>query len=170
MNQGPAKPENFQEVRSKMKTLESILIKHPFFENLEDTYLKLITGCAANVKFDAGQFIYRHGEEANEFYILREGKVALEVCPPGKELVTVQTVNEGEILGWEWLEDPFRWHFDAQATEMTRAIVLDGKCLRGKCEKDTNLGYELLKRLLPVIGRTMEATRLQLVDVYGKEE
>ncbi|MBT3183840.1 MAG: cyclic nucleotide-binding domain-containing protein [Nitrospina sp.] len=153
-----------------MKTLESVLIKHPFFENLEDSYLNLMTGCAKNIKFDAGQFIYRQDEEANQFYIIRQGKVALEICPPGKTPVTVQTVNEGEILGWAWLVPPYRWRFDARATELTRAIALDGKCLRKKCEEDKNLGYELLKRLLPVIGRTMEATRLQLVDVYGKRD
>lgn len=153
-----------------MKTLESVLIKHPFFENLDEPHLKLVTGCATNVKFEAGQFIYRHGEEANQFYIIRQGKVALEICPPGKSQMTVQTVNEGEILGWAWLVPPYRWHFDAQATELTRAIALDGKCLREKCEEDKVLGYELLKRLLPVIGKTMEATRLQLVDVYGNRD
>jgi CRP-like cAMP-binding protein len=153
-----------------MKTLETILIKHPFFENLDESYLNLVTGCAANVKFDAGQFIYKHNEDADQFYIIRQGKVALEICPPGKTAVTVQTVSEGDILGWAWLVPPYRWHYDAQAMEMTRAIALDGKCLRNKCEKDNNLGYELLKRLLPVMGKSMEAARLQLADIYGKKD
>jgi CRP/FNR family cyclic AMP-dependent transcriptional regulator len=153
-----------------MKTLEPILRKHPFFENLDEIYLKLVTGCATNIKFNAGQFIYKHNEDADQFYIIRQGKVALEVCPPGKPPVTVQTISEGEILGWAWLVPPYRWHYDAQAIEMTRAIALDGKCLRNKCEKDNNLGYELLKRLLPVMGKSMEAARLQLVDMYGKRD
>ena len=150
-----------------MKTLESVLIKHPFFENLDKPYLELVTGCAKNVKFEAGQFICQHDDEANQFYIIRHGKVALEICPPGKAPVTVQTVSEGEILGWAWLVPPYRWHLDAHAIELTRAIALDGQCLRKKCEEDKNLGYELLKRLLPAIGRSMEATRLQLLDIYG---
>ncbi|MGV7221958.1 MAG: cyclic nucleotide-binding domain-containing protein [Nitrospinales bacterium] len=153
-----------------MKTLEPVLRKHPFFENLDEIYLKLVTGCAANVKFNSGEFIYKHNEDADQFYIIRQGKVALEVCPPGKSPVTVQTISDGEILGWAWLVPPYRWHYDAQAIEMTRAIALDGKCLRNKCEKDNNLGYELLKRLLPVMGKSMEAARLQLVDMYGKRD
>jgi len=96
--------------------------------------------------------------------------VALEICPPGKAPVTVQTVSEGEILGWAWLVPPYRWHLDAHAIELTRAIALDGQCLRKKCEEDKNLGYELLKRLLPAIGRSMEATRLQLLDIYGARD
>jgi CRP/FNR family transcriptional regulator, cyclic AMP receptor protein len=153
-----------------MKSLESILAHHPFFENLEAKYLALVTGCASNVRFEAGEFIYRQDEEANSFYIIREGKVALEVCPPEKNPITVQTVSDGEILGWAWLVPPYHWQFDAQAVELTRAIVLDGKCLRTKCGEDHTLGYELLSRLLPVIGQTMEATRLQLLDIYGSND
>lgn len=150
-----------------MKSLESILASHPFFEKLKPEYRALITGCASNVRFEAGQFVYRQDEEANSFYLIREGKVALEVCPPGKKPTTVQTVSDGEILGWAWLVPPYHWQFDAQAVELTRAIVLDGRCLRTKCGEDHNLGYELLSRLLPVVGKTMEATRLQLLDIYG---
>lgn len=153
-----------------MKSLESILGNHPFFKGLEPEYLALITGCASNVRFEAGQFIYRQDEEANSFYIIRAGKVALEVCPPGKKPITVQTVSDGEILGWAWLIPPYHWQFDAQAVELTRAIALDGRCLRTKCGEDHTLGYELLSRLLPVVGQTMEATRLQLLDVYGNND
>jgi len=153
-----------------MKSLESIIAKHPFFENLDEKYMELVTGCASNVRFESSEFICRHNEEANNFYIIREGKVALEVCPPGKPPITVQTVSDGEILGWAWIVPPFHWQFDAQAVELTRAIVLDGKCLRKKCGEDPVFGYEILSRLLPVIGKSMEATQMQLLDIYGMND
>ena len=152
-----------------MRSLESIIANHPFFENLEKTYLNQVTGCASNVRFEAGNFIHRHREEANNFYIIRQGKVALDICPPGKKPVTVLTVSEGEILGWAWLVPPYQWHFDVQALELTRAIAFDGKCLRNKCQEDHGLGYELLSRLVPIVGRAMDAAHLQLMDVYGKD-
>ena len=65
-----------------METLERILAEHPFFEALEPDYLKLLTGCASNVRFDAGQYIFRRGEAANQFYLLRHGRVALEIFAP----------------------------------------------------------------------------------------
>lgn len=150
-----------------MKTLESVLAHHPFFEDLKPEYLELITGCASNVRFEAGEFIHRQHEEANQFYIIRQGKVALELCPPGREPITLQTVTDGEILGWAWLVPPYQWHCDAQVLELTRAIALDGKCLRNKCQEDHSLGYDLLSRLLPIIGQRMEATQIQLLDIYG---
>ena len=44
---------------------------------------------------------------------------------------------------------------------------LDGKCLREKCEQNHDLGYELLKRFSQIIDSRLEATRFQLLDVYG---
>lgn len=150
-----------------METLEPILAEHPFFKGLDRHYIELIVGCSSNVRFDAGKSVFRAGEEANEFYLVRHGKVALEVYVPGQGPITIETVGEGEILGWSWLIPPYHWRFDARAVDLTRAIALDGKCLRNKCEKDHDLGYELLKRFADIIVQRLEATRLQLLDVYN---
>jgi len=150
-----------------MRTIESILDEHPFFKGFEQRYLQMIVGCASNVRFNSGQFIFREGEEANQFYILRHGKVALEIFTPDRGSIIIQTISEGDVLGWAWLFPPYRWHFDARAIDLTRAIALDGKCLRAKCEEDPNLGYELVKRVANIIMQRLQATRLQLLDVYG---
>ena len=107
------------------------------------------------------------GEDASRFYIIPEGKVALETVGPRPEPVTIQTVEAGEVLGWSWLFPPYRWHFSARVVEQTRAIALDGVCLRTKGEADHNLGYELVKRVAQVMMERLQATRLQLLDIYG---
>ncbi|HMD98469.1 MAG TPA: cyclic nucleotide-binding domain-containing protein [Terriglobia bacterium] len=149
-----------------METLERILIEHPFFAGMKQEHMELLVGCASNVRFDAGQFILREGQEANNFYLLRQGKVALDVYAPERGGITIQTLGAGDILGWSWLVPPFRWRFDARAVELTRAIALDGKCLRQKCENDCCLGYELMKRFSQVMVDHLTATRLQLLNVY----
>ncbi len=146
-----------------METLRGILTEHPFLSGLEDRHLDLLVGCASNVRFDAGEFILREGEEANQFYLIRHGKVALEVSPPGRRPIIVLTLGEAEVLGWSWLVPPYRWKFDARAIELTRAIALDGKCLRKKSEEDHDFGYELLKRFAHIIEKRLEATRMQLL-------
>jgi CRP/FNR family transcriptional regulator, cyclic AMP receptor protein len=149
-----------------METLRPILAGHPFFRDLEERHLELIVGCASNVRFDAGDFVFRQGEEANEFYLIREGMVALEMFVTGRGPVTVQTMGEGEVLGWSWLVPPYRWMFDAHATELTRAIALDGKCLRNKSEQDHDLGYQLLKRFTTIVQENLDAARLQILNIY----
>ena len=149
-----------------METLEPILAKHPFLKGLEPEHLKILVGCASNVRFNAGQFLAHEGEEANEFYMIREGKVAVQIQGAERGPIIVQTIGEGEVLGWSWLIPPYRWRFDVKALELTRAIALDGKCLRTKSEEDHDLGYELLRRFAGIIVERLEAARLQLLDVY----
>jgi CRP-like cAMP-binding protein len=150
-----------------METLAPILTRHPFFQGLEPRHIELLVGCASNVRFPAGEFLFRAGEPANQFFLVREGRVALEIAPPGASPHTVQTVGSGDVLGWSWLIPPYHWKFDARAVDETRALALDGQCLRTKCEEDHDLGYELLKRFAQIMEERLQATRLQLLDVYG---
>ena len=61
------------------------------------------------------------------------------------------------MVGWSWLFPPYRWHFDARALDMVRAVAFDGACLRGKCDDDHTLGYELLGRFAPVMLERLQA-------------
>lgn len=150
-----------------MKTLEPVLANHAFFRDLPPEYLPILLGCASNAVFEAGVYIFREGGAADNFYLIREGKVALEAAAAGQNPLTVQTLSGGEVLGWSWLVPPFRWCFDARAVETTRVAALDGKCLRRKCEDEPRLGYELLKRFAGVIVARLQASRMQALDVYG---
>lgn len=151
-----------------MENLKSVLAEHPFLSGMNEAQLELLVGCASNVVFKAGEFVFREGEAADKFYVIRHGKVLIETHVPQKGTIIIRSREAGEILGWSWLVPPYRWHFDARAVELTRAIAFDGKCLRGKCENDHSLGYEIMKRFTLVIAERLEATRLQLMDIYGK--
>jgi CRP-like cAMP-binding protein len=150
-----------------METLERLIGEHAFFAGLESRYLALLVSCASNLRFDGGQMIFREGEDANQFYLIRQGNVAIELHSPTRGSLTVQSLGAGEVLGWSWLVPPYRWRFDGRVVEPTRALALDGKCLRTKCEQDHDLGYELFKRFAQVMTQRLEATRLQLLDVYA---
>jgi CRP/FNR family cyclic AMP-dependent transcriptional regulator len=149
-----------------MESLEPILTAHPFFKGLDQAHINLITGCASNVRFNEGKFIFREGEEAHQFYLIREGRVAVELFTPNRGHITIETLDEGDIVGWSWLIPPYNWHFDAKAIEATRAIALDGKCLRKKCEEDHDLGFEILKRFAHIMEQRLASTRIQLLDLY----
>lgn len=150
-----------------MRSLEGVLAGHPFFGGMDPRYLELAVGCAANVRFDAGELIFREGHEAEHFYLIRAGRVALEIPVLGRGGLTIQTLGAGDVLGWSWLVPPYKWRFDGRAAEMTRAIVFDGKCLREKCEGDHELGYELQKRVIAILGEYLDATRFRLLDIYS---
>lgn len=149
-----------------METLEPILAKHPFFEGLEKHYIQLLTGCASNERYNGGEYLFKENEEANKFFIIRHGRVAVEMALPGK-MVTLYTHDEGDVVGWSWLFPPARWHYSGRAIELTRVIALDGACLRGKCEQDPKLGFEFMKRFSYKMMHSLDSTRMQLLDLYG---
>ena len=150
-----------------MESLARILAEHPFLSGLDASLLDILVGCASNVRFNPGETIFRYDEPADHFYLIRHGKVAIEIHRPGEGPLTLLTVGPGDVLGWSWLVPPYRWRFDARAVELTRAIQLDGACLRRKCDENHDLGYELMKRFAPIIAGRAEAARLQLANIHG---
>lgn len=144
--------------------------EHPFFAHLSDEYCGLLSGCARNVRFEPGEYMLREGAPADEFFLIREGRSALEVHIPGHPELTFQTLGPGEVVGVSWLIPPYRWSYDARALERIHAIGLDARCLREKCDNDHDLGYDMMNRFLPVLVQRLQATRLQLLDVYGRQQ
>ena len=151
-----------------MEKLEKMLEEHPFFKDLDPKLLKIIVGCASTASYSAGETIYREDDDADQFLLIRHGKVAIELFVPGRGPLTIQTVGPGDALGWSWLFPPYKRRFDARAVELTRAIALNGKCLREMAEEDHRLGYELVRRFSQVMLDRLQATSRQLLDIYGK--
>jgi len=150
-----------------VRTIDELLHEHPFFAGLDAEALQLIAGCAANRHARTGDYLYREGEPADVFYVIRRGRVAIEADDPVAGPMVIETVDDGEVLGWSWLIPPHQWLFDARALESTSTVVFDGKCLRTKCDEDPNLGYDLMQRVAQVMYARLQAARIRLLDLYG---
>jgi CRP-like cAMP-binding protein len=152
-----------------METIDALLRDVPVFQGLPPEDLTLVSGCASNVHFETGATLFREGDAADTFYVVRHGSVALEMYVPARGAAVIETLEAGEVLGWSWLFPPYRWHFDARAVTDLRATAFDGACLRGKCEADPTLGYELMSRFAQVLIDRLQSTRLRLLDLYGRD-
>jgi len=149
-----------------MEDLERSLREHAFLQGLDEAHVKVLVGCSRNIRFRPGELLMHDGDEANTFYLLRQGKVALEVHIPGKDTIRVETVDVGGVVGLSWMFPPTRVHLDARAVEPVLAFALDAACLHAKMEVDHDLGYALSKRLLALLYERLERVRLQRLDVY----
>jgi CRP/FNR family transcriptional regulator, cyclic AMP receptor protein len=150
-----------------MQKLKSFISKHPFFKGLNKSYMDLILASAYEERFDPGEIIFREGEKANKFYIILEGKVALEAAMvPERDPIIVLNLGESDVLGWSWLFPPHRWHFDARAITLTKAISIAGNKIRKQCEENHHLGYELMKRFAMIIEQRLRSVRSQNPNMY----
>lgn len=152
-----------------MQTVDQLLAEAPTFTGMSPAHLELIAGCGHNEVFEAGSYLMREGDRADRFYVLRRGRVAMEIFVPQRGALMVETVGPGDLVGWSWLTPPFRVHLDTRVLEEAHALSFDAACLRGKCDDDAELGYELMRRFIPVIVERLQATRVRLLDVYGHD-
>lgn len=149
------------------KTLEDLLTEHTLFRELDPTHVELLAGCGRNVVFEPGAVLCREGDAADSFYLIRHGRVALELTVPGRGTLVVETLERDDVLGWSWIVPPYRWRFDAVAASLIRAVSFDGACMRGKFDADPRLGYELLLRFVGLMEERLRLARVRLLDLYG---
>lgn len=151
----------------KPQDLGRIIDGHPFFADMPDDLREALVCCAANERFVAGEHIFREGAEAHKFYLIREGQVAIEIEPPVRKPIILETLSAGEVMGWSWLVPPHRAAFAARAQTNVRMISFNGACLLKNMEANPALGFAVLRRFLPIIAHRLSAARLQLLDLYG---
>jgi CRP-like cAMP-binding protein len=153
-----------------VENLEHIVLAQPLFAGLDPEVGALITGCARNHRFEAGTCLFREREPADEFFLVREGEVSLEIDAPGRRTLVLNTIGEGQVVGVSWLLPPYRWISDARARTVVRALGFDAQCLRTKCDEDPRTGYEMMKRFVPLVANRLQSAYLQLLDVYRAPE
>jgi CRP/FNR family cyclic AMP-dependent transcriptional regulator len=139
---------------------------HPFLRGMDPAELDILAQCATPTEFDADQVIFRAGEQASGFYLIESGRVALEAQSEEGNTVVVDVVGSGEPLGWSWIFEPYRWQFDARATEATTALCFSGILLRQHRDDDLMLSHELFKRMCEVMVRRLQHARGKFVSLY----
>ncbi len=159
--------------RVRTSRIEAVPIRvafHPFLAGMNAAQLAFLSDCAIPVSFPKGQIILAEGDLANRFYLIESGKVVLESENANREPVIVETLGAGELLGWSWMFPPYVWHFTARAVEPTAAIFFYGTILREYCERDHSLGYELFKRMAPVMLKRLQRSRKQMIELQTGAE
>jgi CRP-like cAMP-binding protein len=147
--------------------MKRILLDEPFFQDIAPELLGEFTSCASLTRFEPGQMILREGEPADRFYVIRRGRIALSIQSPGRGTLVIQTLGDSDVLGWSWLIPPHQWRFDARALEPTETILIDTRCLMGVCATNHELGHLLAMKFAAIIAQRLQATRMQLLDLYA---
>jgi CRP-like cAMP-binding protein len=147
-------------------SLARSLKEHKVVSELKEEHVEFLAGCTKNVRYEEGEYLFREGEQADHAYLLRKGKISLEIYDPTRGTIVVESVHAGEVLGWSVLFPPYHWHLDAKAVKDTLVFAIDGKCLRDKLDRDHSFGYAFTRLMLRVAHLRLDRLRLQILDVY----
>lgn len=148
--------------------ITAALTAHPFLEGFPPKYLEKLCQLGIEATFEADQIVFREGDPSSFFYLILEGNVALEITTPNRVL-TIQTVEGGEELGWSSLLSRVDKQFRARCVDPVRAIAFDGARVIAACEEDHEFGYLITRKVLEIVAERLRATRLQMLDVYSSK-
>lgn len=146
--------------------VHTVLGSLAFAQGLQPADLERLAEIAKPVEWQPGQTVFREGDRDDFLYLVVEGHVALEISVPPRGRVRILTVGPGEVFGWSGVFDQKPKTARAAAVEPTRALGVDAARLRALSEADCRFGYWLARRLLEVTSQRLQATRLQLLDVF----
>ena len=118
----------------------------------------------------AGTELTKEGMVTGAFAVVLSGRVALRMLVPERGMVTILTVEPGDVIGWSAVVPPHRGTANAVAIEPVRLLELPGESLRALLRSDHALAASVYPRLLQAVSRRLSATRLQLLDLFAREE
>ncbi len=150
-----------------MSDLASRLSDYSVFASLSAEAIAEVADCAKEVRFGEHEQIFTAGHDADHFYLIEQGRVAISIEPPNRAPVTISTLGPGHVLGVSWMLPPYRLTFDAKALTPTEAVLIDAVKLREKCDNNSDLGYALYARFAGLVRDRLVAARLRLLDLYG---
>lgn len=139
----------------------------PLLSALTREQLRWLGETGRPISYPAGGRVFVEGDPADRFWLIENGTVALDLQVPGRGAPVIETLTRGAVLGWSWLNPPYRWQFGAVAREPLDTIAFDAKSVRDRCDADPAFGYTALRLFIPVLTERLQATRLRLLDLYA---
>ncbi|MFI2200488.1 Crp/Fnr family transcriptional regulator [Streptomyces sp. NPDC020192] len=122
---------------------------------------------AHEVSFEAGSRLFEEGRRADRFWIVRTGTVALDLHVPGRRPAVIETLGNGELIGWSWHFPPHLWHLGAETMSPVRAWQFDAEAVRRLCAEDAEFGRAIAVWVGQVVAQRLHASRIRLLDLYA---
>ena len=139
------------------------LAAHPFLHDMSEEHRSVLAAAASDVTFPDRHRLFDDGGNATCFWLIRSGRVILDVHVPGQGRVPVDTIGMGELVGWSWLFPPYQWTFGAVTGSPVEAFEFDAQAVRASFESDPALGHEVNHRLAHVLAKRLHSTRGRLI-------
>lgn len=119
------------------------------------------------VTFPRSSVVFHQEDQADRFWIIRTGYVALDLQVPGLRTPVFETVGPVELLGWSWMFEPHRWSFGAQTLGPVEAYEFEAAAVRSAWREDRDFGFALLEQVAATIANRLTSARGRLLTLYG---
>lgn len=143
---------------------QAFIKAHPLFQGLDPSATEWLASCAKVMHYAAGDFLLRTGKPADHLFLIVRGRVSIEATPADRGAIIIQTLADGDTVGWSWMLPPYTWNLDARALEPVEAIAIDARQLRSRLETDHAMAAKLYRRFSEVMLQRIHGLRKQLYE------
>lgn len=138
-----------------------------FFKDFTEDELKAVQVICTEESYKAGDIIFNEGNPALHLYVLKSGKVSIDIKVASGKYISVLTLsNFGEPLGWSALVAPFRFTATTRCVEDSTIISIDAMKLLELFKNDYRMGFLVMRRIACLISERIRDTRLQLIHTF----
>ena len=108
------------------------------------------------LKFDKDEILFKEGEPAHRFYMLRSGNVLLEQRISDKVTACVGSVKPGFSFGWSAMVDNGIYTTEAVCIEPSEIYSFKRDKINKLFEQDPEMGFRMYQRLLEIIKKRLD--------------
>ena len=146
-----------------MVSLDSIKI--PLFADIADELLEKLAKLATLERYADGNVIYKRGENASMFYILKSGEVILEQELGDDVIATTNQLKAGTSFGLSSLTHDSKYKTTAVAKGACELLFISSEEMLSLMQEDTALGYSLLKPLYDLLLSSLDLRTAQFLQM-----
>jgi len=132
---------------------------------LEDHMLDRLTSITDVLTFTENETIFRQGDTADRFYMVKRGKVLLEQKLTSKITVSIGSVKPGFVFGWSTMIEEGYYSANAVCAEPSEIYSIIGNRIKTLCQKHPHMGFLLNQRLLMVLKKRYDSRTEQFIKV-----
>lgn len=150
-----------------MVTIEN-LKKIDLLQNLSDEALEKIIPITKHHEFKGGEKVFKQGDPADTLYLLKRGKVLLEVDISEIVSISLGSVKIGFSFGWSALMGDSNYTSHAICSEPCEVFAVSGKKLQSLLRQDHTVGYHIMIGVAQIIRTRLAIRTDQFLKVMSK--
>jgi len=136
-------------------------------EHLSDEMLEKIIPIARPLKFKEKDVVFEKGNKAENFYMLKKGKILLEMEISDQLTISLGSIKSGYSFGWSALLSGPSHTSHAVCAEPSDVFAIPGEKFRDILEGDSSMGYRVMGFAAKILKNRLERRTGQLLKVMA---
>ena len=140
----------------------------PIFKSFSPDQVKLIEPLMEFCSFPADMVIFQQGDQAEYFYILTSGEIALHFKPYDGPSLVITKISSGGVFGWSAALNRAAYNAAAVTIKEITAIRMEAIKLKKLCATDPETTFLFLESLVAIISDKLKVSHQEILNLINQ--